>query len=360
MDWSDDHARIEYQWLRLMSRFKYDGYRDFVAGVQFLESLITWLTQFESSDERQTAYKFLKKRLVYVGPAELTKLVDLCYFEKIRPMVAEMAADDLAAKRYRLWSHPGGNERFDHCLRHVLFMGLSDGARTDLLRYAARGELTNEQVVGFTQIDPDKWQDLLDDLRKDTNDCNARFRCLFVIDDFTASGTSLLRKPARAERWKGKLVRLWNSLDRARQELGSDPMEENWTLYVHHYLATEHAKLTAHEREAQAASELGDSWFGDVEFSFSLVFDSSIKVTDETDPQFLALADKYYDPNIESEKHLRECGIDNLKRGYAACSLPLVLEHNTPNNSLALLWAESDGEGDIAMRPLFRRHQRHN
>ena len=46
MDWSDDHARIEYQWLRLMSRFKYDGYRDFVAGVQFLECLITWLTQF--------------------------------------------------------------------------------------------------------------------------------------------------------------------------------------------------------------------------------------------------------------------------------------------------------------------------
>ena len=62
------------------------------------------------------------------------------------------------------------------------------------------------------------------------------------------------------------------------------------------------------------------------------------------DPQFLALADKYYDPSIESEKHLRECGIDNLKRGYAACSLPLVLEHNTPNNSLALLWAESTGE----------------
>ncbi len=360
MDWSDDHARTEYQWLRLMSRFKYDGYRDFVAGVQFLESLITWLTQFETSDERQIAYEFLKKRLVYVGPAELSKLVDLCYFERIRPTVAKMAANDLGIERFRLWSHPGGTERFAHCLRQVLFMGLSDGARTDLLRYAAKGALTNEQVVGFTQIDPDKWQDLLDDLRKDTENCDARFRCLFVIDDFTASGTSLLRKPPRAEEWKGKLIRLWNSLERARQELDIYPMEENWTLYVHHYLATEHAKHTAIEREEHAASERGNCWFGDVEFSFSAVFDSSIKITSETDPQFLALAEKYYDPNIESEKHLNECGIDNLKRGYAACSLPLVLEHNTPNNSLALLWAESSGEAEIAMRPLFRRHQRHN
>lgn len=360
MDWSDYHARSEYQWLRLMSRFKYDGYRDFVAGVQFLEALITWLTQFQTSDERQTAYEFLKKRLVYVGTAELTKLVDLCYFETIRPTVAKIAANDLGIERYRLWSHPEGTERFTQCLRHVLFMGLSDGARTDLLRYAAKGALTNEQVVGFTQIDPDKWQDLLDDLRKDTENCNARFRCLFVIDDFTASCTSLLRKPPHAEEWKGKLVRLSKSLKRARNELEAYPLEENWILCVHHYLATEHAKLTAHERERQAAGDLGNDWFGRVEFSFSAVFDSSIKVTSETDPQFLALADKYYDPNIESEKHLRECGIDNLKRGYAACSLPLVLEHNTPNNSLALLWSESSGEEEIAMRPLFRRHQRHS
>ena len=310
-----------------MSRFKYDGYRDFVAGVQFLESLITWLTQFETSDERQTAYEFLKKRLVYVGPAELTKLVDLCYFERIRPTVAKMAANDLGVERYRLWSHPRDTEKFAHCLRHVLFMGLSDGARTDLLRYAAKGALTNEQVVGFTQIDPDKWQDLLDDLRKDTENCNARFRCLFVIDDFTASGTSLLRKPPYSDEWKGKLVRLWKSLEHARRVLDTDPMAENWILYVHHYLATEHAQSTALERERQAESELGDDWFGGVEFSFSAVFDSSIKVTSETDPEFLALTEKYYDPNIESEKHLRECGIDNLKRGV--CSLLLTTSIGT-------------------------------
>ena len=96
-------------------------------------------------------------------------------------------------------------------------MGMSNGARMDMLRHVARGDLTNEQVVGFTQIDSDKWKDLLGDLREDTEINDARFRYLFVLDDFTASGTSLLRKPG--EEWKGKLVRLWNSLERARNEL---------------------------------------------------------------------------------------------------------------------------------------------
>lgn len=359
MQWSNDRARIEYEWLRLISKFKYDGYRDFVAGVQFLESLITWLTQFETSEERQTAYDFLKDRLVYVSPAELTKLIDLCYFEHIRPMVTQVAANDLAVDRYRLWSHPNGSKRFDYCFRHVLFMGLSDGARTDLLRYAARGKLKNEQVVSFTQIDPDKWQDLLDCLRNDTNDRNARFHCLFVIDDFTASGTSILRRPGLEKEWKGKLVRLWNSLDYARRELQIELMQENWSLRVHHYLATQQARCTLLKRKQQAAHEREHNWFKNLEFSFSSIFDSSIKVTDQTDHRFLLLTEKHYDPNIESKQHLEECEIDNLKRGYAECSLPLVLEHNTPNNSLALLWAESSKGAKIAMRPLFRRHQRH-
>lgn len=29
MNWSDVRAREEFEWLRLMARLKYDGYRDF-------------------------------------------------------------------------------------------------------------------------------------------------------------------------------------------------------------------------------------------------------------------------------------------------------------------------------------------
>ena len=212
--------------------------------------------------------------------------------------------------------------------------------------------------MDFTQIDSDKWEDLLADLREDTHVEDARFRYLFVLDDFTASGTSLLRKPE--DKWKGKLVRLWNSLERTKTELKEDPLEEGWTLYVHHYLATPWAVATAKERHADAAKERGDEWFQKVKFTFSAKLDASIEVTAASDPEFLKLTDTYYDASIEPKRHLEECGIDDLRRGYAACSLPLILEHNTPNNSLALLWAESAGTDGRAMRPLFRRHQRHS
>ena len=55
----------------------------------------------------------------------------------------------------------------------------------------------------------------------------------------------------------------------------------------------------------------------------------------------------------------------HLGLGYGGCALPLVLAHNTPNNAVALLWAETrgeareDGQPASAMRPLFRRRQRH-
>ena len=54
MQWDDDEARKEFQWLKLMARLKYDGYRDFQAGMRFIESLATWLQQFDQ-DERKAA-----------------------------------------------------------------------------------------------------------------------------------------------------------------------------------------------------------------------------------------------------------------------------------------------------------------
>jgi hypothetical protein len=77
-----------------------------------------------------------------------------------------------------------------------------------------------------------------------------------------------------------------------------------------------------------------------------------------SDPGFFALTEKYYDGIIETESTRK--GGQTVKRGFGDCALPLILEHNTPNNSLALLWAETDGkDGAHQMRPLFRRKQRH-
>ncbi|RWB92999.1 MAG: hypothetical protein EOQ56_35900 [Mesorhizobium sp.] len=55
MSWDDDRARREFQWLRLVARLKYDGYRDFQAGMRFIESLATWLQQFTSAERASVA-----------------------------------------------------------------------------------------------------------------------------------------------------------------------------------------------------------------------------------------------------------------------------------------------------------------
>jgi hypothetical protein len=73
----------------------------------------------------------------------------------------------------------------------------------------------------------------------------------------------------------------------------------------------------------------------------------------------LKLVGTYYDDAIET-KHTKVGGAD-ARLGFGRCALPLVLEHNTPNNSLAILWADTKGgPGKHAMRPLFRRRQRHS
>ena len=86
-------------------------------------------------------------------------------------------------------------------------MGLSDGARIDILRHSNVGLLTNEQLVVATQVDKDKWQDLLDNLRKDLRDSEAKFRLVYLIDDFAGTGNSFIRYNKEKARWTGKLLR---------------------------------------------------------------------------------------------------------------------------------------------------------
>ena len=44
-----------------------------------------------------------------------------------------------------------------------------------------------------TQIDVEKWDDLLDNLRKDLNDPKAQFAIVYLFDDFIGTGTSFIR-----------------------------------------------------------------------------------------------------------------------------------------------------------------------
>ena len=365
MQWTDGHARKEFDWLRLMARLKYDGYRDFQAGMRFIESLATWLQQFKPC-ERETAYAFVRHTLVYIGPSEMQRLVEQFYPRIVRDRLVYMVATERGIQPHRVLIDADARAASKRLRRQTLFMGLSDGARIDTIRHANSGLLGNEQFVQGTQVDTEKWKDLLENLREDLDDPNARFRLVYLVDDFAGSGTSFLRFDGKT--MKGKLLRFKDSVESASGALdGGKLFEDGWVLCVHHYLASSAAAKAIRKRLGRLAGgdDLPEDWAQATFPSFGMVLphDLPIDVVDKHHDDFLELTQTYYDPKIRT-KHTDIGGSTHLGLGYGGCALPLVLEHNTPNNSVALLWAETDGEDRDgvpapAMRPLFRRRQRH-
>lgn len=362
MAWDDDQARREFSWLRLMSKLKYDGYRDFQAGMRFIESLGTWLQQFDHS-ERPTAYAFVRKSLVYIGQAEMNRLVEQFYPSVVRERIISMVAFEKGVPRYRVWADSDARAAADRLRRQTLFMGLSDGARIDGVRHNNVGTLTNEQFVLATQLDEDKWQDLVDDLRKELGDPSAQFRLIYLIDDFVGTGTSFHRWNQKKKKWSGKLSRFKESLENVASSLGTEVLSRDWELCVHHYIAT-HAgagEMVLRVGEAKEAMKTA-GWTETINFSFGTVLSPDLPINKSPEPcnDFIELTRKYYDSKIETE-HTDVGGVKHLGLGYGGCALPLVLEHNTPNNSVAIIWAETEGGNTMpAMRPLFRRRQRHS
>lgn len=357
MGWDDEISRREFAWLRLMSRMKYDGYQEFLAGMRFIESLTDWLQQFKA-EHRLTAYGFIRENLVFVSLSEMRHLVELFYPETVQPRLLRKVAQQRGIPVYRVWADIQAAEAYLKLLRKTLFIELSDGGRIDIFRRANARLIGNEQIVTAPRINADKWKDLLGNLRKDTNDGTARFSLVYLVDDFTASGTTLLRQEGK--KWTGKLWRFWD--DVSKDGIANEVFEDDWKLCVHHYISTTQSEMTIMQRDADIRSALSaDGWFRAIEFSAGMLFPSDYAVTPSTHRQFGELIQTYYDDDIMSKNEHMKKGGEDARYGFGKCGLPLVLEHNTPNNSLALLWAETNGEaGKHAMRPLFRRQQRHS
>ncbi len=371
MGWTDDVATAEFAWLKLMAGVKYDGYRDFRAGMRFIESLATWLQQFDPAD-RPAAYRFVRTRLVYLGPAEMSKLVEQFYPRHVRRDLEAATASATGVPAHLILANPEATAHAEALRRSTIFMALSDGARLDGVRHSNVGLLSNEQMATATQIDTAKWEDIRDELRKDVGDPSARVRQIYLIDDFAGTGTSFIRKKTDDDgavviedgkpKWTGKLRRFRESVLKSHADLDADLLADDWVLYVHHYVGTsravEHMKLAVEESREVLAH---DHWATDVRLSYGTIFHQDFPLHDPQDHEFMHLTQQYYDAQIE-DRHTAVGGTRHIGLGYGGCALPLVLDHNTPNNSVALLWAESEkspAAGEHPMTPLFRRRKRH-
>jgi hypothetical protein len=363
MGWPDDQAQAtqEYAWLRLMSSVKYDGYSFFRAGVRFIETLATWLKQFEHGD-RAAAYEFVKQRLVYLSLPEIQCLVDNFIPEVVTPNLRQVVAADLNVKPYEVWKDSKGAKAFNRRLRKVLFVGLSDGSRIDLLRRSNFTLISQEQAVPMMNIDIEKWRDLNENLvNHEGMNADEKFEDVYLVDDFTASGTTFIRQIEG--KWKGKLKKFNDIIVGARAELGKEfPLAEEYSLHIHHYVSSYQARQNLEEKLSTAVKDWKEKSFGKYSITEGLILPQTLRLSQPDDAAVLRLCDKYYDHALfkRLEKHCREFGMDTMKLGYAYCALPVVLEHNTPNNSIPLLWAVTAGtDGAHAMEPLFFRRDRH-
>jgi len=349
MGW--DNARMVEELPRLdrMARFKYDEYQQFGPGQKFLEALCLWLEQFQTHEQRETAYIFVRDRLVFISGDEMGHLVAASFPDIIRPRLIAGTAAELGVAPYRL-ADIINDPAFRRTSRSTLYLGLSDGSHMDVFRRSAG--LDNEQVWQAYEIGKAKSDGMLKDLRRAVNNPNARFERIVLIDDFSASGRSYIR--LEEEEWKGKVVKALQQFQPesdAEALVDSAKLDSHIVLYVAthgaiNYLRTELGRYCAGRGISaptvtavyELASELALSRPGDADF-LHLVED-----------------DRYYRTRPMDEHEVKG-GTDNMKRGFAGCALPVVLAHNCPNNSVFLLWADPLETGSA--RGLFPRVTRH-
>jgi len=353
MAWSPEDVGRERPILQAMASYKYDEYHQFSPGMRFVESLAQWLEQFKTPQQKEVAYSFVKSKLIFVSSAEMNHFVSMAYYDYVRPFLLKKVAAENALNEYHVHKL-ASTAAFKIRQRQCLFLGLSDGARTDVFRRFNSPELSHEQVLQNYEVSSGRTKILLDELAKDLSGLIGKeapkeeitFRTIVLLDDFSASGRSYLMEKDGGNDFSGKIAGFHRSITVGDARFLADIKKAEIIVLL--YCGTDQARehLSVHlERLWKPLS---------VSYRIIIVhpLTNEITLTPTQDPQLNALIDGYYDPDIEDE-HTRKGGGD-VKYGFSGCGLPLVLAHNTPNNSLYLLWAESK-----KLRALFPRVHRH-
>lgn len=349
LPWDETEASDRLPRLSALADLKWDRYEGFRAGQRFMESLALWLDQFPS-EQRLSWLDFVLERMIFVSPQELDHAMSVVYPSIIRPLILKETGVRLGVPEHR-HRQVAASPEFRDAQRRVLVLGLSDGARLDRLRRLA--ELSHEQFSLAYEFSPELRERARVGLRKALSlpDEQALFRRLLLVDDFYGSGTSLIDHDDEG-RLKGKVARILNEAARlSRPLLREDgpalpPLLDpaGYRTGVVLYSASERAR--DHIRLHLDRAGLQD-WHLDV----VQVFPDSCLVRDEA---LVAGSEWFYDKDAMDDEHKKGAAL-----GYKGCALPVVLAHNTPNNSISPLWSDTTGRS-LNRRALFPRYERHH
>ena len=344
MGWTDadtERLRLTVGDLQALARLKYDDYGMFRPGVKFLESLVGWLDQFDQA-ERDEALRFVLEGLLFVSFPELDHAINSVYPDFIRQSLLDRVARTTGSPRFevtRLASDP----LFRELQRRTLLLGLSDGARLDQLRRASP-TLSTEQFHPTYWVEPlameERRQALSEALDQYGIGAEDTFAEVVLVDDFSGSGFSMLRPDGQGS-YTGKLWRVRKLLQDHPEHFSAD-VEVLIILYVATWQAREHLGRTMKQASF------------DWDLRVVMPLPDDIRVSQGW-PDIETLCHKYYDPLLD-DRHKGSVPI-----GFEQCDLPLVLHHNTPNNSISVLWGDTTGrDGARPLRALFPRYERHH
>ncbi len=356
MHWSADDVARERPDLQALAAFKYDEYQQYFTGMRFIESLAVWLNQFNNDAERLAAYDFVRRRLIFISDAEMNHLVSISFPDFIRPVLIKRAASDLGISNH-LVSRIIGSLEYQVLQRRSLFLGLSDGSYIGTFR-RSNPQLSNEQIRQTYEISEERAHDMQQELANDlskmlgrpTSVSENRFCTLFLLDDFSASGLSFLRKENNI--YKGKINKVLSSIYSENQELYDVLDGNNIHISVVLYCATTTAKMHLSNELPECIKRYG----GNATSSIHVIQEISdqLRVGNENDEEFIELLKAYFDEEIV-DRHFKLGRCDRPYLGYDEGALPVILSHNTPNNSIPLLWFDKTRK----FHGLFPRVSRH-
>ncbi len=389
MGWQDQEVVLEnVPVLRLLADYKYDGYQRFGPGKRFVESLALWLNQFDMPD-RAAALDFVLKRLVYVSDDELSHLVQHAYPDVIVQERIRLVAEEKGIPTYRV-GEICRNPRFQELQFKSLYLGLSDGARTNELRRFSDGEISNEQIWQAYELGEAKADDMLDALGKaltkapvsdplknddiwrlydagNKAEANrlldslrvkpasgaspqlAKFTLVWLMDDFSGSGNTYIRFDSEKGKFKGKIKKIYERLHQ-----GDLIDTAHYEVFLLLYVATRQAIDHIEYWSERFTSENN---YKPLQVRVLCVIEPEVGLTQgiPIELQSILTNPKYYDP-VAFDEHIEVGGTTTAQLGFAGCALPVVLSHNTPNNSVYVLWG-SEAHGFPGLFPRVSRHK---
>jgi len=357
MNWSNDDITRELPDLQALAAYGYDDYQQFKPGMRFIESLAGWLNRLPQ-DKRDTAFDFIKNRLLFITRSQMEQIVSTAYPDYIIPLLLNQISEE-SEKTIPKWNVTKliKSKEFEILHHQCLFTGLSDGSQIDIFR-RSNSKINHEQVSRTHEINKSRAEKIKKELKErleyfNTEKPSKYFRNVFLLDDFSASGISYLNKKKSAPHGvTGKIASFYNSIQNENDPLHNLLDLKDLRVYLILYVATEDAK--------KHLQELGEELFSSIPFSVIVIhtIPDCIKYNEGENEAFTELIkNKEFGWEKLSNIHTAQGDESKPYLGFDGCALPMILHHNTPNNSLPILHRNDDKTAFKGLFPRISRHQ---